>query len=99
MKFNYKLHKLCGTSYASTGSKKGANLAFSRNGQILLSPAGNRIHVFDLMNGGAMRTLPIECRADIACMAVCDSDSSTGLVCAVDVDNYAVLLQVSKCQV
>lgn len=94
MKFNYKLQKLCGTSYASSGSKKGANIAFyttkNKSRSLLLSPAGNRIHIFDLTNGGAMRTLPIECRSDITCLAV----SSGGLVCAVDVDNYALLLQL-----
>ena len=92
MKFNYQLSKVCGTSYASSGSRSGSNILFSpslaHNNQ-LFSPAGNRIHVFDLNNNG-MRTLPIECRSNVACMAI----SRKGLLLAIDVENYAVLMQV-----
>mmetsp|Transcript_28062 Transcript_28062/g.43657 ORF Transcript_28062/g.43657 Transcript_28062/m.43657 type:complete len:897 (+) Transcript_28062:3-2693(+) len=94
MKFNYQLSKVCGTSYASSGSKSGSNILFSpsltHNNQ-LFSPAGNRIHAFDLSNNG-MRTLPIECRSNVACMAI----SKKGLLLAIDVENYAVLMQLHE---
>ena len=90
MKFNYRLSKICGTTYASAGSKHGANVLFYKDTS-LLSPAGNRIHVIDLRSN-VMRTLPIECRSNISCISVCEK---TGFLIAVDVDNYAVLMKVS----
>ena len=68
MKFNYKLHRLCGLSYgcptgtatvatnASGLSAKGSNVAYTTDGNTLLSPVSNRIQAIDLVTH-SVRTL------------------------------------------
>ncbi|KAJ2521226.1 U3 snoRNP protein [Coemansia sp. RSA 1939] len=58
MKTSFKFSNLCGTVY-----KKG-NLVFTPDGNSVLSPVGNRVTVFDLMNNRT-ETLPFENKRDI----------------------------------
>ncbi|KAF6032206.1 PWP2 [Bugula neritina] len=58
MKFSYKFSNLLGTVY-----KKG-NLVFSPDGNVLISPVGNRISAFDLKNNKS-ETLPLESKLNI----------------------------------
>ncbi|KAJ1796773.1 U3 snoRNP protein, partial [Coemansia sp. RSA 2399] len=58
MKTGFKFSNLCGTVY-----KKG-NLVFTPDGNSILSPVGNRVTVFDLVNNKT-ETLPFENKRDI----------------------------------
>ncbi|KAJ2858697.1 U3 snoRNP protein [Coemansia erecta] len=63
MKTNFKFSNLCGTVY-----KKG-NLVFSSDGNTILSPVGNRVTVFDLVNNRT-ETLPFENKRNIRRIAL-----------------------------
>ena len=54
---------LCGTVY------KGGNLCFSADGRSVLSPVGNRVSVFNLVENTSY-TLPFENRKDVSRIAV-----------------------------
>lgn len=59
----FKFHNLIGTVYGK------GNLLFTADGNSILSPVGNRVGVFDLVNN-ASRTLSFENRKPIACIAL-----------------------------
>lgn len=101
MKFNYKLHRLCGASYgtpAATGSSlssssKGSNIVFTSDGNSVLSPVGNRIQVLDLLHHSC-RTLPVEARSNIRRIALSPNDDR--LLIVVDVNAYAMLVNYHR---
>ena len=97
MKFNYKLQRLCGAYYGNptttdafggNGKGSGSNLLYSQNGDVLISAVSNRVQVIDLKTH-TVRTLPIEARSNITCMALSPNDT---LMLVVDVQNYAMIL-------
>jgi periodic tryptophan protein 2 len=97
MKFNYKLHRLCGASYgtpAATGSNvlssssKGSNVVFTSDGNSVLSPVGNRVQVLDLLHHTS-RTLPFEARSNVRRIALSPEDDR--LLIVVDVNSHALL--------
>ncbi|KAJ1863412.1 U3 snoRNP protein [Coemansia sp. RSA 989] len=63
MKTDFKFSNLCGTVY-----RKG-NLVFTPDGNSILSPVGNRVTVFDLVNNKT-ETLPCENKRDIRRLAL-----------------------------
>ncbi|GFR04401.1 periodic tryptophan protein 2 homolog [Trichonephila clavata] len=63
MKFSFKFSNLLGTVY-----NKG-NLLFTSDGNILISPVGNRISLFDLRRNKS-ETLPIESRYNFTTLAL-----------------------------
>ena len=101
MKFNYKLQRLCGAYYGhptaadnlgSSGKGSGSNLIYTANGNILISAVSNRIQVLDLQTH-TVRTLPIEARSNIKCLALSPDDT---LLLVVDVLNYALILNFTR---
>jgi len=101
MKFNYKLQRLCGAyygnptatdSYGSTGRGTGSNILYTADGNTLLSAVSNRIQVLDLKSH-TVRTLPVEARSNIRCMALSPNDM---LLLVVDVQNYAMLVNLIR---
>ena len=102
MKFNYKLHRLCGASYgtpAATGSNvlssssKGSNIVFTGDGNSVLSPVGNRVQVLDLLHHSC-RTLPVEARSNIRRIALSPTDDR--LLIIVDVNSYGMLVNYHR---
>jgi len=63
MKFAYQFSNLLGSVY-----RKG-NVAFTPDGNCVVSPVGNRVSVFDLKNNKS-HTLPVETQVDITCVAL-----------------------------
>lgn len=100
MKFNYKLKRLCGAYYghplstdASGGNQwSGANVVYDSTGNLLISAVSNRVQVLDLRTH-TVRTLPIEARSNIRCMALSPDDT---LLLVVDVKNYALLINFRR---
>lgn len=95
MKFNYKLQRLCGAYYGHPATNSatalhgsGANLVYTSSGNTLLSAVSNRVQVLDLQTH-TVRTLPLETRSNIRCMALSPDDA---LLLVVDVQNYAMLI-------
>ena len=74
MRFNYQFSNLCGTVYRQ------GNVLFTPDGNSLVSPVGNRVSVFDLVNNRS-HTLPVETRRDIARLAL---SPNAALLLAVD---------------
>ncbi|KAJ3145808.1 hypothetical protein HDU89_006860 [Geranomyces variabilis] len=86
MKLNYKFSNLCGTVY------KRGNLAFTPDGNSVVSPVGNRVSVFDLVSNKSF-TLPVENRKDIVRLAL--SPNGTLLI-TVDEDGRALLVNFHR---
>ncbi|KAG1823502.1 WD repeat protein [Suillus subaureus] len=86
MKANYKFSNICGTVYQQ------GNILFTPDGNTLLSPVGNRVSVFDLVNNKS-RTLPVENRKNIAAIAL--SPDGNVLV-SVDEDGRALLVNFKR---
>ncbi|KAG9313612.1 WD40-repeat-containing domain protein [Chiua virens] len=86
MKSNYQFSNICGTVYRQ------GNVLFTPDGNSLLSPVGNRVAVFDLINNKS-RTLPFENRKNIAVIAL-SPDAS--LLLSVDDDGQAVLVHFRR---
>ncbi|KAJ1930734.1 U3 snoRNP protein [Tieghemiomyces parasiticus] len=63
MKTNFKFSNLCGSVY------KAGNIVFTPDGNSIVSPVGNRISIFDLVNNRA-ETLPTQSAHDIEAMAI-----------------------------
>ena len=82
MKFNYKFHNLCGTAYTC------GNVIFTPDGNSLLSPVGNRVTVFDLVQHSA-RTLPFEARKNIHRIAI---DPQGKLLIVTDIDGRGMVV-------
>lgn len=99
MKFNYKLQRLCGAYYGhpnstatQAGKGSGANLVYSSSGNTLISAVSNRVQVIDLQ-AHSVRTLPIEARSNIRCLALSPDDA---LLLVVDIQNYALLVNFHR---
>ena len=97
MKFNYKLQRLCGayyghpssTTHGTVGSQwGGANLVYNSSGNVLISAVANRVQVLDLQSN-SVRTLPIEARSNIRCLALSPDDA---ILLIVDSENYAMIV-------
>ncbi|KAJ2964255.1 hypothetical protein NQZ79_g742 [Umbelopsis isabellina] len=86
MKSDFKFSNLCGTVY------KQGNLVFTPDGNSILSPVGNRVSVFDLINNKSM-TLPFEMRKNIITIAL--SPQATILI-TVDEDGRALLVNYPR---
>lgn len=87
MKAAFQFANVCGTVYQQ------GNIQFAGNGDVLYSPVGNRLSVFDLVRN-ASSTLPFETRKPIARVAV--SPANASLVLVADEDGHALLLSVSR---
>ncbi|KAI9304687.1 WD40 repeat-like protein [Cunninghamella echinulata] len=86
MKSSFKFSNLCGTVYTS------GNLIFTPDGNSIISPVGNRVSVFDLVNNKSF-TLPIEMRRNISCIAL--SPQATLLI-TVDTSGHALLINYPR---
>ncbi|SCW00335.1 LAFE_0C01926g1_1 [Lachancea fermentati] len=82
MKSDFKFSNLLGTVY------RRGNVLFSRDGTQLLSPVGNRVSVFDLINNKSF-TFEYEHRKNIACI---DLNPQGTLLLSVDEDGRAILV-------
>eukprot|EP00554_Chaetoceros_debilis_P002082 CAMPEP_0194084746 /NCGR_PEP_ID=MMETSP0149-20130528/14765_1 /TAXON_ID=122233 /ORGANISM="Chaetoceros debilis, Strain MM31A-1" /LENGTH=901 /DNA_ID=CAMNT_0038767491 /DNA_START=99 /DNA_END=2804 /DNA_ORIENTATION=+ len=99
MKFNYKLHRLCGSAYGvpnatntTSSSTSGGNILYTSSGNVLLSPVSNRVQVIDLLTHTAT-TLSCEARSNIKTIALSPDDR---LLLIVDVDNHAMLVNFHR---
>lgn len=96
MKFNYKLHRLCGSAYgtpdASNSSSSGANIVYTSSGNVLLSPVSNRVQVIDLLTH-TVRTLSCEARSNIRTIALSPDDR---LLIIIDNQNHAMLVNFHR---
>ncbi|KAB7507006.1 hypothetical protein Anas_03363, partial [Armadillidium nasatum] len=63
MKFGYKFSNLLGTVYRS------GDILFTKDGNTLICPVGNKISLYDLKNNKAI-TLPIEARFNYRSLAL-----------------------------
>ncbi|KAF9225973.1 WD40 repeat-like protein [Gyrodon lividus] len=86
MKANYQFSNICGTVYRQ------GNILFTLDGNSLLSPVGNRVAVFDLINNKS-RTLPFENRKNIAAISLSPNAS---LLISVDEDGRALLVNFGR---
>lgn len=84
MKFAYRFSNLLGAVYRQ------GNLNFSKDGNAVISPVGNRISVFDLKNNTS-ETLPFSTTKNISCVGL-SPDGSLAIV--VDEDGAAVLVSL-----
>ncbi|TNM93985.1 hypothetical protein fugu_002161 [Takifugu bimaculatus] len=84
MKFAYRFSNLLGAVYRQ------GNLNFSKDGNSVISPVGNRISVFDLKNNTS-ETLPISTTKNITCVGV-SPDGNVAIV--VDEDGAALLVSL-----
>eukprot|EP00918_Siedleckia_nematoides_P048976 GHVU01107329.1.p1 GENE.GHVU01107329.1~~GHVU01107329.1.p1 ORF type:complete len:1070 (-),score=224.61 GHVU01107329.1:535-3744(-) len=82
----YSFYNLCGSPFT------GGDVTFSPEGDRLLSPVGNRVNVYDLVNSKSW-TLPTELRNNIKTMAL--SNDKT-LLFAIDVSGYAFVINFIK---
>ncbi|OBZ67291.1 Periodic tryptophan protein 2 [Grifola frondosa] len=86
MKANYKFSNLCGTVYRQ------GNIAFTPDGNSVLSPVGNRVSVFDLVNNKSY-TFPFENRKNIAAIAL---SPDANVLVSVDEDGRALLVNFKR---
>lgn len=82
MKSDFKFSNLLGTVYRQ------GNISFSHDGKQLLSPVGNRVSVFDLINNKSF-TFEYEHRKNIACF---DLNKQGTLLLSIDEDGRAILV-------
>ena len=81
MRLGFKFQNLCGTVY------KCGNILFTSDGNRLLSPVGNRVTCFDLVNHASV-TFAFESRKNVARMALSPDDK---LLLIVDVEGRAIV--------
>lgn len=81
MRHSFAFANLCGQVYRQ------GNILFTRDGNTLISPVGNRVMLLDLV-ASRMTTLPLQARRDIACVALSPDGA---LLAVVDVEGYALL--------
>ncbi|TLD35666.1 periodic tryptophan protein-like protein 2 [Venturia nashicola] len=86
MKTEFQFNNLLGTVFAR------GNLVFSPDGTCLLSPVGNRVSVFDLVNNKS-HTLPFAHRKNIHCLAL---NPRGNLLLSVDEDGRAILTNLPR---
>ncbi|KAM4601645.1 PWP2 small subunit processome component isoform 2-T2 [Polymixia lowei] len=84
MKFAYKFSNLFGAVYRQ------GNLSFSKDGNSVISPIGNRISVFDLKNNKS-ETLPVSTTKNITCVGLSPDGN---LAILVDEDGAALLVSL-----
>lgn len=84
MKFAYKFSNLLGAVYRQ------GNLNFSKDGNAVISPVGNRVSVFDLKNNTS-ETLPVSTTKNITCVGL-SPDGNLAVV--VDEDGAALLVSL-----
>uniref|UniRef100_A0A672PD57 Periodic tryptophan protein 2 homolog n=1 Tax=Sinocyclocheilus grahami TaxID=75366 RepID=A0A672PD57_SINGR len=84
MKFAYKFSNLLGAFY------RHGNLCFSKDGNSVISPVGNRISVFDLKNNRS-ETLPASTTKNISCLGISPDGS---LAILIDEDGAAILVSL-----
>ncbi|KAM9767046.1 PWP2 small subunit processome component [Menidia menidia] len=84
MKFAYRFSNLLGAVYRQ------GNLNFSKDGNAVISPVGNRISIFDLKNNTS-ETLPVSTTKNITCVGL-SPDASLAVV--VDEDGAALLVSL-----
>nr|XP_020470918.1 periodic tryptophan protein 2 homolog [Monopterus albus] len=84
MKFAYRFSNLLGAVYRQ------GNLNFSKDGNAIISPVGNRVSVFDLKNNTS-ETLPISTTKNITCVGL-SPDGNLAIV--VDEDGAALLVSL-----
>ncbi|XP_062866597.1 PWP2 small subunit processome component [Trichomycterus rosablanca] len=84
MKFAYKFSNLLGAVY------RHGNLSFSKDGNAVISPVGNRVSVFDLKNNKS-ETLPVSTTKNITCVGLSPNGNTAILV---DEDGAAVLVSL-----
>ncbi|MFT7818206.1 periodic tryptophan protein 2 homolog [Arapaima gigas] len=84
MKFAYKFSNLLGAVY------RRGNLSFSRDGNSVLSPVGNRLSVFDLKNNKS-ETLPLSTSKNITSVGLSPDGN---LAILVDEDGAALLVSL-----
>ncbi|KAL9105506.1 MAG: hypothetical protein Q9227_009336 [Pyrenula ochraceoflavens] len=81
MKTDFKFANLLGTVYGK------GNLVFTSDGTSLLSPVGNRVSVFNLINNSSY-TFPFAHRKNVACI---DLNPQGNLLLSIDEDGRAIL--------
>ncbi|KAF4618632.1 hypothetical protein D9613_010107 [Agrocybe pediades] len=86
MKANYKFSNICGTVYRQ------GNILFTRDGNSLYSPVGNRVSVFDLVNNKSF-TFAFENRKNISRIALSPDGN---VLISVDEDGRALLVNSRK---
>ncbi|KAG9220133.1 hypothetical protein CCMSSC00406_0007172 [Pleurotus cornucopiae] len=86
MKANYKFSNICGTVYRQ------GNVLFTPDGNSILSPVGNRVSVFDLVNNKSF-TFPFENRKNIAAIAL---SPDANVLLSVDEDGRALLVNFRR---
>ncbi|KFY93630.1 hypothetical protein V500_03592 [Pseudogymnoascus sp. VKM F-4518 (FW-2643)] len=86
MKTEFKFSNLLGTVYSQ------GNLLFSPDGTCLLSPVGNRVTVFDLVNNKS-HTLPFAHRKNISRLGL---NPRGNLLLSVDEDGHAILTNLPR---
>ena len=86
MRLNYQFSNLCGCVY------RGGNVLFSADGTSLISPVGNRITVFDLLNHTS-QTLKFQQRHNIKCLALSPDNK---LLVSVDSEGFAAILNFKR---
>uniref|UniRef100_A0A8B9I0P3 PWP2 small subunit processome component n=1 Tax=Astyanax mexicanus TaxID=7994 RepID=A0A8B9I0P3_ASTMX len=84
MKFSYKFSNLLGAVY------RHGNLSFSKDGNSVISPVGNRVSVFDLKNNKS-ETLPVSTNKNITSVGLSPDGN---LAILVDEDGAAVLVSL-----
>ncbi|GHJ86265.1 hypothetical protein NliqN6_2667 [Naganishia liquefaciens] len=86
MKANFGFQNLCGTVYRQ------GNVVFTPDGNSVLSPVGNRVSVFDLVNNKS-RTLPFENRKNILSIALSPDGK---VLLSIDEDGRALFVHFRK---
>lgn len=82
MKSNFKFSNLLGQVYNR------GNIVFSDDGNKLISPVGNRINVYDLINSKSF-TFDYEHRKPVSCLDVSDNGN---LMLSIDIDGRSILV-------
>ncbi|KAI0251220.1 WD repeat protein [Lactifluus subvellereus] len=86
MKANFKFSNLCGTVYQQ------GNIIFTPDGNSVLSPVGNRVSVFDLVNNKSF-TFAFQNRKNIAAIALSPDGN---ILISVDDDGRALLVNFRR---
>ncbi|CAG0915029.1 unnamed protein product [Notodromas monacha] len=84
MKFSFRFSNLLGTVY------QGGNVDFTPDGNVIVSPVGNRLSCFDLKNHSA-ETLPVEAQYNFSCLSVSPKGR---LLIGVSEDGIALLIDL-----
>jgi len=86
---SYRFANLLGTTY------KGGGIQFTPDGNVLLSPVGNRISGVDLVQGRSVTLVP-ENREDVAVLALTED---ARLLLSIDTHGHALLINFVRCSI